>query len=543
MATEEAHDVHAPPVPDVPALTTGAFLREVVARHGSREALVFDDPLQGGTTTRWTYDDLWRESRRVARALLGAGTDKGSRVGVLMANRPEAVAAFFGAGLAGCVAVPLSTFATAPELDHLLRHSEVCVLLTQTSMGRRRFVDDVRDTARFPALELVAALGPAEDLHGVPSWDGFLALGDSVDEAAVDEASGQLTPDDQALVMYSSGTTADPKGVLHRHRSPTLQFWTQAELFGRHERTRMWTALPLFWTAGLNTAVGATLAAGGCCVLQEGFDARQALQLMSRERVTEPYTLPHQAAALEEHPDWAGTDLSSLTCVYGKSVFTRHPTVTGDPGWNMPVGFGLTETCAFVAAHPSTASREQLRTSLGRLLPGNVLRVVDADTGHAVPTGTCGELLVKGPTLMIGYLGRQPPVDEEGFFHTGDIGHVDAEGCLHWDGRRSEMIKTGGANVSPAEVEVQLRACPPVKLARVLGVPDPRLGQVAVLCVVLKEDAAATERDIVDFLRPRLASYKIPKRVLFFADGEIPLTASQTKVRDEGLLALVLDRL
>jgi acyl-CoA synthetase (AMP-forming)/AMP-acid ligase II len=153
-----------------------------------------------------------------------------------------------------------------------------------------------------------------------------------------------VSPDDPGLVIFTSGTTSEPKAILHGHRSPCLQFWVLAETFGRDRATRMFSALPLFWTAGLNTAMGATLAAGGCWVMQEVFEPGAALALLARERVTEPYTLPHQTVALAEHPDWQATDLSSLRCVYGKSAFARHPTVHGDPDWIMPVGYGLSET-------------------------------------------------------------------------------------------------------------------------------------------------------------------------------------------------------
>ena len=178
---------------------------------------------------------------------------------------------------------------------------------------------------------------------------------------------------------------------------------------------------------------------------------------------------------------------------------------------------------------------------MGRLLPGNELRVVDPDTGRALGVGETGELAIKGPTLMKRYLGMRPEecFDADGFFHTGDAGSVDADGFVHWEGRRTEMIKTGGANVSPAELEVQLRACAPVKLARIVGVPDPRLDQLVVACITLKDGAEATEEDIQSFLRERVASYKVPKRVLFFDDGEIPMTTSDTKVRDDALVALV----
>jgi acyl-CoA synthetase (AMP-forming)/AMP-acid ligase II len=383
------------------------------------------------------------------------------------------------------------------------------------------------------------------DTAGIEPWAAVLAGGDDIGDQLLDAAAAEVSPSDLGLVIYSSGTTDRPKGVLHNHRAPTLQFWLQRGLFARDATTRMWTALPLFWTAGMNTAMGATLAAGGCWVMQEGFEPGEALRLMARERVTEPYTLPHQAAALEEHPGWSTADLSSLTKVFGKSVFTRHPTVTGDPGWNMPVGYGLSETCAFFAAHPSDTRRELLKSSIGRLLPGNQLRVVDPETGRCLGPDEDGELAIRGPTLMEHYVKRTRAecLDEDGFFHTGDMGFFDGDGYVHFTGRRTEMVKTGGANVSPAELEVQLRACEPVKLARVVGVPDERLDQLVVLCVVLKEGFQASEDDLRAFLRERVAAYKVPKRVLFFADGEIPMTTSETKVRDEALVALVEARL
>ncbi|MCU1375035.1 MAG: AMP-dependent synthetase and ligase, partial [Actinomycetia bacterium] len=464
--------------PGIGTLTLGGFLDEVVGRFAGNEALVADDPLLGGTTVRWTYADLGREAQRVARALLATGIGKGSRVGILMANRHEAVAAFFGAALTGAVVVPLSTFSPKPELAWLLAHADLSALLTQTSMGRRRFVDDVVDLCpavvkgqpvqdpSYPYLRHVAAVGPTDETAGIEPWATFLARGNDVTHDVQEAVAAQVTPSDLGLVIYSSGTTDRPKGVLHHHQAPTLQFWLQSQLFGRDQTTRMWSALPLFWTAGMNTAMGATLAAGGCWVMQEAFEPGEALRLMARERVTEPYTLPHQAAALEEHSDWAGTDLSSLTKVFGKSVFTRHPTVTGDPGWNMPTGYGLSETCAFFAAHASDTPRQVLKDSIGRLLPGNQLRVIDPDTGRRLGPNDDGELAIRGPTLMEHYVKRSRAecLDEDGFFHTGDMGFYDDEGFVHFTGRRTEMIKTGGANVSPAELEVQLRACEPVKL-------------------------------------------------------------------------------
>jgi fatty-acyl-CoA synthase len=540
--------------PGIGALTMGGFLEEVGARFAANDAIVLDDALRDGATVTWTYADLLAEARRVAKALVATGVVQGEHVAILMGNRPEAVAALFGAAMAGAVAVPLSTFSPPPELAFLLADAEAVVVLTQERLLARRFADDVAALRPgLPLLRHLVVLGSWRREYGDEmtqarrgeGWETFLARGDGVSEGDLDDRIGAVQPSDPGLIIYSSGTTSTPKGMLHNHRAPTLQFWIQAQLFRRHEATRMWTALPLFWTAGLNTAMGSTLAAGACWVMQETFEPGESLALMARERVTEPYALPHQVGALAEHPDWMSTDLSSFRYVFGKSALARHPSVTGDTTWNMPVGYGLSETCAFFVSHWSDTPRDLLKQSMGTLLPGNELRVVDPDTGAELGPNQDGELALRGPTLMEHYVGRRPDecFDADGFFHTGDAGFFDDEGYVHFTGRRTEMIKTGGANVSPAELEVQLRACPPVKLARVLGVPDPRLDQVVVACITLKDGATADESDIQAFLRARVAPYKVPKRVLFFADGEIPMTTSDTKVRDDALLALVRQRL
>jgi acyl-CoA synthetase (AMP-forming)/AMP-acid ligase II len=291
--------------------------------------------------------------------------------------------------------------------------------------------------------------------------------------------------------------------------------------------------------------MGATLAGGGCFVLQETFEAGAALRLLSRERVTEPYTLPHQARALAEHPDWASTDLSSLREVYGKSVFTRHPSVDADPSWTMPIGYGMSETCSIVVSHRWDATREEMQASTGRLLPGVRLRVVDPDSGAVLGPDQEGELAVAGPTLMDRYVGstREESLDPDGFFRTGDAGHVDAGGEVHWTGRRTEMIKTAGANVSPAELEIVLRANPAVRRARVIGLPDDRLGEVVTLCVEPAEGADEDPDALRAFLAERVARYKVPRNVVFFAPGELPTTAGDAKVRDHELVAMATARL
>ena len=511
-------------------LTLGGFVDDIAERYGDREALVCDDPLRDGATVRWSYHQLRERSDQIAAALIAAGVARGAPVAVQMANRPEAVAALFGIARAGGVVVPLSTFAPPAELEAMVALAGPSVLLTQTRLRGR--------TLPAAPIERSVAVGS-------PDWDDFLAGGDGVDRDEVDARCASVGPDDVGLILFSSGTSAEPKGMVHAHRAPVLQFHLQADLFRRRTDGRVWAPLPLFWTAGLTTALGPTLAAGGTFVLQEVFDAGEALKLMERERVTEPYVLPHQGAALAEHPDWERRDLSALREIYGKSVFHQHPLVDGDPTWMPPAGYGMSETCASVIAHRWDTPREVIAASTGPLLPGLRLRIVDPDTGEALGPGQTGELALAGPTLLLHYLGKTPEetFDADGFLHTGDAGYVDDDGMVHWTGRRTEMIKTAGANVAPAELELALRSCRDVRRCRVVGLPDTRLGEIVTLCVELVEGSTATPDELRTFLAERVAAYKVPREVVVLDAGELPTTANGAKVRDEELIALATRRL
>jgi acyl-CoA synthetase (AMP-forming)/AMP-acid ligase II len=380
---------------------------------------------------------------------------------------------------------------------------------------------------------------------GSEGWSRFLELGLSVPAVAVDERAAGVGEQDEGLILFSSGTSAEPKGMVHRHRAPTLQFHIQAGLFRRTTSSRVWAPLPLFWTAGLTTAMGSTLAGGGTFVMQEVFDAGEALRLMERERVTEPYVLPHQGAALAAHPDWERTNLSSLREVFGKSVFSRHPTVTGDPSWVAPAGYGMSETCAGVIGHSWDTPRDEVARCTGRLMPGVRLRVLDPDSVAVLPDGATGELAIAGPTVLVRYLDRTAAetLDADGFLRTGDLGYVEPDGAVHWLGRLTEMIKTAGANVAPAEIETALRTCRDVARARVVGLPDRILGEIVTLCVELVDGSTATAEDLKSFLAGRVAAYKVPREVVLFASGEMPTTASGAKVRNDQLIALAASRL
>ena len=289
--------------------------------------------------------------------------------------------------------------------------------------------------------------------------------------------------------------------------------------------------------------MGGTLAGGGCLVLTERFEPGEALRVMEAERVTAAHAWPHQSAELEDHPDWLVTDLSSLRHVEAFSSFGRHPKVDVDDVWSPRQAFGLTETFTIISSDPADTRRAGEEMHAGHVLPGNAIRIVDPRAGQPLDVGGVGEIAVKGPTLMKGYVkATASPFDGDGYFHTGDAGWVDDENCLHWTGRTSDLIKTGGANVSPVEIETALLHHPGLKVAHAVGVPDPLLGEVVVVCAVAHDGVDVSEDDVRGFLRRRLASYKIPRHVVFVSDADLSLTAN-AKVRTSALRALAAERL
>jgi fatty-acyl-CoA synthase len=306
----------------------------------------------------------------------------------------------------------------------------------------------------------------------------------------------------------------------------------------------VWSAFPFFWSAGLVMVMGATLAAGGCLVLQEHFEPGEALRLLESERVTSPHAWAHQLAELEDHPDWASADLSAIRHCEAFTSFGRHPSVHVEDTWSPRAAYGLSETCTIISSLPADTPREIRDCSQGVILPGNLVRIVDRDTGEPLPVDAIGEIAVKGTTLMLGYVKKLPEecFDENGFFHTGDAGFVDDQMYLHWTGRMTEMIKTGGANVSPVEIEETLLRHPGLKAALAVGIPDEKLGEMVVLCAVAHDGVAVDEGDVRDFLRGRVAAYKIPRRVLFFDEDELSLTGN-AKIRGDELRKLAMRRL
>jgi fatty-acyl-CoA synthase len=549
--------VSGPPLdaePGLGALTLPGFLREVTTLYSGREALVMRT---ADGATRWSYAELWDRAIEVACALRACGVGKGSRVGILMTNRPEWISALFGVSIAGGVAVTLSTFSTAQELDHLLKASDVSVLLFERNVLKKDFAVMLTElepaiadatpgtlqSAKFPFLRRLATVGAAAP--GIDTWEGFLAAGRDEPQQIVEAAASAVRPSDPAVLFFSSGSTSKPKGILSAHRGVCIQMWRFRRMyeFGPEDNVRGWSANGFFWSGNFAMSLGSTFAAGGSLVLQQTFAAAEALDLMEVERVNFPFAWAHQWAQLESAPNWAHVDLSSMRFVDYKTPVAHHPTVSTkwfEPGH----GYGNTETFTISTCFPANTPPEVHAESSGVALPGVTVKIADPVTGVVVPRGERGEIRVKGPTLMLGYVGT--PLDEtldaDGFLCTGDGGYLDDEGRLFWEGRLTDIIKTGGANVSPLEVDDVLASHPGVKVAKTVGVPHETLGEVVVACVVPQEGSTPDPEEIRAFLSERLASYKVPRHVLFFRDDEIELTGT-AKIKSAELRELAAKQL
>jgi len=531
-------------------LTLGSFVHDIAELYDDRPALV-------SGSRRMTYRELAAETRVVARALVAAGTSKGTRVGVLMGNRPELVTTLFAIGMVGGVAVPVSTFAVGPERYHVLAHSDMALLVVQDRLLGNDYVEDLaRDhpdvaggrpggvrSPDFPFLRRVVALGtPAGRFQ---PWEEFLEMGAGVDDRLLDALSRSVLPHDDALMIYTSGTTALPKAVLHMHRSVTGQLWRWAAQMGLSPEDRVWSAFPFFWSAGFAMVLGGTLASGASLYVEEVFDAGRTLELIERERITTLIAFPHTDSQLADHPDARRRDLRSVRNLRPTSALCQAAGLTVDQqDWDVSSGYGSSETFTVSTALPNEAPLALRLASHGLPLPGMRIRIVDVETGAPLPAGESGEITVKGIYLMRTYYKILPEdcLDDEGWFHTQDAGYLDEEGYLHWHGRISGMIKTGGSNVSPIEVETAVAALGTYGVVSVVGVPHHLLGEAVVMCAVPLVDTEPDTAATLAELRRSLAPYKVPKRVLLFGEGELSFTASE-KVRVDEVRRLAAERI
>jgi fatty-acyl-CoA synthase len=528
--------------------TFGALLDEVAARD-------LDHPAVIDACGTLSYRDLQTESRKVARALLALGVRRGDRVAALVSNRAEWLSACFGAARIGAIFAPLNTWYRQAEIEWTLRHLDAAAVITETTFLKHDYAADLRaimpelrhasggdlQAEALPALRSVVHIG--ERQPGAFAWQEFLELGRGVGDDALRAAERAVSPDDVLFILYTSGSTADPKAVTIAHRGAVENCFNIGERRGLTAQDRVWLGSALFYGLGAVNALPATVSHGATLVLQSHFDAGVALEAIEATRATVFYGMSNMIRAIYEHPDYHRDRIDSL--IKGSasiSVEERRILIVEMGVEQATQSYGLTEAYGNCTGGYVDDPLDVKLNTIGQPLPGWDLRVVDPESLKPLPTGEAGLLLLRGYTTSMYY--RQPAETEaaftpDGYLITGDLCSLAADGYVRYHSRLKEMLKIGGINVSPLEVEQLLLRHPAIKQAYVVGIPDAQRGEVLVAFV---EAEAVGEAAVKGYLRERVASFKVPSHVLFRSDADIPRLASgkvpRFRLREEAMAEL-----
>lgn len=514
--------------------TLGMLPAEAAARFGEAEALCF----QG---TRWSHTEFSAEVDRVAKGLMALGVAPGEKVALWMINRPEWLFLMYGVAKIGAVLVPLNTRYRTSDVAYAVRQSDSATWITMARSGPVDFLSMVRDNlpplaeqdsnaldvADFPALRRIIVFGDEPDA-GMEGWDAMIAAGDEVSDADLAARAAAVDPDETFLIAYTSGTTGSPKGVMHSHILVRNTIDRVARL-GFTPADTIINSLPLFHLYAYGEGAMTCILSGARQVLTEGFNAIETLDLIESEGVTIVHGFDtHYKDMMDEqarHP----RDISSLRL----GTFPAGGPNSAPVAWRtqkefVPTvsGWGMTETWAFAAVSRPDDTDEQRCEASGYPMPGMEFRVVDPDTGNDLKTDEEGELLVRSYMTMKGYYNKPEEtakaIDADGWLHTGDTALLRVDGHIRFIGRFKDMLKVGGENVAPVEVEAFLMGMPGVDQVAIIGIPDDRLAEVPVAFVVPKDDAHIAITEMDDFCRGKIASFKIPRHVVLVT--ELPMT-------------------
>jgi HIP---CoA ligase len=497
------------------------MVRASCTRFAARDAVVDGD-------LRWIYAELGERVERAADAFLTAGIRRGDRVAIWAPNIPEWIVAAFGIHAAGGVLVPLNTRYKGAEAADILRRCGARVLCTVTGFLGTDY-PELLAGHDLPALEHTVVLrGPATG--GTVGWDDFLGR-------ATAQPRPQVGGDDLSDLIFTSGTTGRPKGVMTTHAQSLRVFAVWSELVGLQDTDRYLVVNPFFHTFGYKAGFLAAVLRGAAVLPHPVFDAGAVLDRIAADAVSFLPGPPTLYQSMLSHPRRDAADLSSLRCaVTGAAVIPVEliHRMRSDLGFDTVLtAYGLTEATGVVTMCRPGDDPETIATTCGTAIPDTEVRVVD-DAGRRVPAGEAGEVVVRGYNVMRGYFDDPDQTAEtirDGWLHTGDIGVLDERGYLTITDRKKDMFISGGFNAYPAEIEHALLAHPGIAQAAVVGVPDERLGEVGAAFVVPAAGAQPAPGEIVDWARERMANFKVPRHVV--VTDALPLNASGKVLKHE----------
>ncbi len=512
--------------------TIPALLFAAADKHAARTAIEQDG-------IGMSYAELEHWSLLAARALISLGVRPGDRVGIWAPNLPEWVVAALGVHCAGAVLVPINTRMKGAEAADILDRSGARILFCIGDFLGAYYPDMLRDQ-RPASLEHIIVVGARHrDASGADmDWLDFLARASGVEEAAARQTALQVAAGDLADLLFTSGTTGRPKGVMSTHGAAVRAFTEYAKVIGIVPGDRYLIVNPFFHSFGYKAGWLTCLIAGATILPQAVFDADDILGRIERDRISVMPGPPTLYLTMLAHPRLAQADLSSLrVAVTGAATI---PPVLIERMRNdlniriVTTAYGLTECGGLATICDPEDDATTIATTSGKAIPGTELRIVDAGN-RPVPAGEAGEVCLRGYHVMKGYFedpqATAEAIDAGGWLHTGDIGVVDARGYLRITDRLKDMFIVGGFNCYPAEVEAMLSAHPAIAQVAVIGVPDERLGEVGCAWVVVRPNCRLTAEELIAWSRERMANYKVPRFVRFAP--QLPVNASNKVLKND----------
>ena len=537
----------------IQATTLGDLLLTAADQYPDIAAVVLPDK-------RLSYRELAERALHKARALHGMGIGPGDHVGLLLPTSMDFVETMFGIAMLGAVTVPINARYMPPELAYVIENADLVAVLTTDEFDEAvNFVERLHtalpelEDANPAALQLTAAprlrnvivLGEKR-AAGMLTETEFNALANNVHDDEVHLRRLQTRLGSTCLILYTSGTTANPKGCMISHEAMVRNSMALADRYELADNDSFWSPLPMFHIAAI-LPLAASAARGSTYVTTPHFKAGEALEMLESEQVTCTYPCFWTIMGdLVNHEDFEKRDLSRIRLM--NANFAVQPAVVGETMERaMPdtvyVGtFGMTETAGTVTTSALDATREQRFTRLGTPLAGLEIKAIDEE-GHEVSPGERGEALIRGYSLFSEYY-KAPEktaeaLDADGWFHSGDMISIDADGQVMFHGRIKDMLKVGGENVAAVEIETYLQKHDAIKLAQVVGVPDARLQEVPAAFVELNAGCTVTEEELIDFCKGKIAGFKIPRYVRTVTEWP----QSSTKIQKFKLLEQIVAEL